>query len=101
MAQVDDHEVVNHDRSVHKHLLEHGLMDLEELPEWLDVDVVLTVELHEAVFRLHGVEPDEGGGMVLELGCHPQREVVNVDERSWLTLLRLVELGPAGEDDVV
>jgi len=91
MAQVADHEVVQQDRRVHKHLLEHGLMGIEELPEWLDVDAVLSVELLEVVFRLHGVEPDEGG-KVLKLGCHPKREVVHVDERSWLPVTH--EVGP-------
>ena len=92
-----DHEVGQQDRSALKHLIDHGFMGIEELPEWLDVDVVLTVELLEAVFRLHGVEPDKGG-VAIELGCHPQREVGHVDERSWLTVK--LEVGPAVEGDV-
>lgn len=72
MAQVVDHEVGQQERIALKHIIDHGFMGIEELPEWLDVDVVLSVELLEVVFRLHGVEPDKGG-VGIELGCHPQR----------------------------
>jgi len=96
MAQVEDHEVGQHDgRALHKHLLVHGFLGIEELPESLDVDLVLTVEPLEVLSRLHGVKPDEGA-ILLEAGCNPQREVVHVDERSWLHVTLDVDLALEG-----
>ena len=83
-----DHEVAEDER-MGDGLLEHGFMDLEVLPESLDVDLVLSVELPGLLIGLHG-ELDEGGE-VTELGGNPEREVVEVNECSWLAVSPAVD----------